>query len=174
MTKAIKRATRRIERELAVELGGRTLFNSGAGDDKADVVVTPKVTLDTNGVPHFSGGGLRVESKVTSKTTYALSQNTWLKTRQAARGGETPVMQIITNVRRLFHYEWAVMPYPIAAPLLGIDIPPHEKGLGCRSFSLVHSDRRKADIYRVVFDNRDDVLIFPWAACVSRVLPELV
>ena len=175
MTKEIKRRTKAVERELAAELGGRRVFNSGAGEDKGDVVVRPQVTMDGD-VPHYASAGLRVESKITSKTAYSLTADTWLAVRNASRGGELPVMQIITHARRPFHCEWAVMDYAVAGPLL-LTCALSPKREDVRSYTISSPVRppfgNLGALKRITFRGGYSVLIFSWDMFMTTVLKSL-
>jgi hypothetical protein len=80
------------EQKIANDLGGRKTFLSGAGDEKADVVVPSRVQI-SNGVLHDSSlFSFRIEVKTTHNSKYTLSSSDWEKLLVAAeKAGQAPV-----------------------------------------------------------------------------------
>lgn len=94
-----KRATR-AEVEVAADLGGRKTFLSGAGDEKADVVVERKVRM-LDGVLHETSMlSFRAEVKTTESEVYTLHVTDWIATVHAAeKSSQIPVFVIKLSIR---------------------------------------------------------------------------
>lgn len=94
-----KRATK-MEANVASDLGGRKTFLSGAGDEKADVVVAKKMRMIDGVLHETSKFSFRVEVKTTEHGHYTFHVADWLATVHAAeKAGEIPVFVIKLSIR---------------------------------------------------------------------------
>lgn len=90
-----QRAAKRFEQALAEDVGGRRVFLSGAGMDKADVRRTATFTRQGDKIVRTAALPLRLEAKTTSAPFYSFTLTGWtalVRTAQAA--GEHPVFAI--------------------------------------------------------------------------------
>lgn len=91
-----RRVATAFEREIAEDLGGRRIFLSGAGFDKADVRKGAEYTRDATGRPTRTDAlAFRVEAKTTSQRYFNFTQQDWKDLVKAAvRSGEHPLFVI--------------------------------------------------------------------------------
>jgi hypothetical protein len=104
---------RRFEHQLAEDLGGRRLFASGAGFEKADVRRRQGYKQSTEGIVPTDEVPLRIEAKTTSKGAYTFRVQDWVDVSNAAMyHGEEPVFAIYFVGARyaciLITYDFAV------------------------------------------------------------------
>lgn len=100
-TKQRKRRSRRVEKTIAQDLGGRLTFNSGAGDEKADCRVPHRYKGSAQGVVEATAIAIRVESKTTEKSKYTMMARDWADLwRSASLQGEIPVFHIQLDTHR--------------------------------------------------------------------------
>lgn len=93
--KSLRKKVSKLERRVAVELGGRKTFASGSGDEKGDGRVPQRFTQTAAGPRTVVRTPMRIENKLTSKPHYTLSHHDWFKLYDAAvRSGESPVFHI--------------------------------------------------------------------------------
>lgn len=86
---------RRFEHQLAEELGGRRLFASGAGFEKADIRVRQGYKSTEAGIAPVDALALRVEAKTTSLGSYTFRVQDWADVARSARQhGEAPVFAV--------------------------------------------------------------------------------
>lgn len=100
------------ERRIAGELGGRRVFNSGAGFDKGDVRVDPKRSIAEDGTLLVVGPRFRVESKRTWTDSYSIGSMTWRDVVRAASGA-----YVVMHVQ-IQRYEYAVVESRVFLPLM--------------------------------------------------------
>ena len=102
--------TARQERRVAAELGGRRVPLSGAGAEKGDGRVAQKFTKTSTGITETVALTLRIENKLTAKTSYTLSCVDWDKLyRAASRCGEHPLFHVELYVVGLGQVQLAVI-----------------------------------------------------------------
>lgn len=86
---------RKFERQLAEDLGGRRIFASGAGFEKADVRVRQTYKTLETGIAPTGELALRIEAKTTSRGVYAFKVQDWADIASSAmQHGENPVFAI--------------------------------------------------------------------------------
>lgn len=91
--------TARQERRVATELGGRRVPLSGAGAEKGDGRVAQKFARTSEGITETVALTLRIENKLTGKTSYTLSYDDWDKLYWSAmRVGENALFHIELHV----------------------------------------------------------------------------
>jgi hypothetical protein len=118
--KSDRRKISRHEQRIAQQLGGRKTFASGSGDEKGDGRVKQKFTRTGGGLTSTVPFPLRIESKLTSKTSYTLSFRDWEKLHSAAiKFGEHPIFHVQITVPGVGGVEIAVLTEAFA-DVLGI------------------------------------------------------
>lgn len=91
--------TARQERRVAAELGGRRVALSGAGAEKGDGRVAQRYTKTAAGIEERVLLPMRIENKLTSKSSYTLSAEDWDKLDRSARAcGEHPLFHVELSV----------------------------------------------------------------------------
>lgn len=86
---------RKFEDRIACDIGGRRIFLSGAGSEKADVRLRKRYQITEDGVLPLEETALRVEAKTTSRDIYSFRTIDWLDLDRAARSaGEEPIFAI--------------------------------------------------------------------------------
>lgn len=133
-----KRATA-AERQTASDLGGRKTFLSGAGDEKADVVVPSRVQITDGVLRDSSLFTFRVEVKTTRDSGYSLSSSDWQKLLVAAdKAGQAPVFVMEIGIGSLAEYgKFAAIHSNFFSELTGwSSVPLATKDIGRRSIKV--------------------------------------
>lgn len=92
---------KRFEVQIAEDLGGRRVFLSGAGDEKADVRVGRRFKKTDDGIVPTEGRTFRIEAKTTSRSHYSFKVVDWDDVARAAnRAGEEPIFAVSFSAAR--------------------------------------------------------------------------
>ena len=105
-----RKKTVRQERRVAAELGGHRVPLSGAGAEKGDGRVAQRYTKTATGVQEQVLLPLRIENKLTSKSSYTFSADDWDKLDRSARAcGEHPLFHIELSVEGVGSVQVAII-----------------------------------------------------------------
>jgi len=114
-----KHSATKAEIEVAKDLGGRKTFLSGAGMDKADVVVGSKFATIDGRLQELPGLTFRIEVKTTAADSFTFKIQDWIDVVASAdKAGQIPVFVIKTSIDALAR-SYAVVPYALISEKLG-------------------------------------------------------
>ncbi len=111
----IHKMARKLENDVAADLGGRRIFLSGAGSEKADIRVKKQYTVDRLPTDALA---FRIEAKSTSNAKYTLKAQDWRDVAKSADAvGEEPLIVFGFESRACMFLRWVVLRAKLADEL---------------------------------------------------------
>lgn len=168
--KSIRKRATKSEFKVASDLDGRRTPLSGAGVEKADVVVARKVVFKDGILRESDDRCYRAEVKTTEARYYSFSSLSWLKVVQAAlKKDEIPLFVITVNLRTMPEMFVAITSRFFSEINPPGGLPPDMKSVGRKSIqvsrAVLDREMNKIKYRRMVFDtghlatSRNDICI---------------